>query len=166
MNRSYTRDDYLALVRSIREKIPGVSITTDVITGFPGETDEDFQATLSLMNEIRFDSAFMFRYSVREGTSAAALDDDVPDPLKIERLTKAIDLQKDITTAINKKLIGTLVEVLADGPSERDASRTFGRSRSGKAVVFECPDDSAGKLVSVRIASSSAWTLHGRVEAQ
>ncbi|MCK4512683.1 tRNA (N6-isopentenyl adenosine(37)-C2)-methylthiotransferase MiaB [bacterium] len=166
MNRSYTREDYVALVRSVRERIPGGSITTDVITGFPGETDEDFQATVSLMNEIRFDSAFMFRYSVREGTSAAALDDDVPDALKIERLTKAIDLQKGITTAINKKLIGTLVEVLADGPSERDASRTFGRSRSGKAVVFECPDDSAGKLVSVRITSSSAWTLHGRVEPQ
>jgi len=166
MNRSYTRDDYLALVRSIREKIPGASITTDVITGFPGETDEDFQATLSLMKEIRFDSAFMFRYSVRDGTSAAALDDDVPDPLKIERLTTAINLQKDITSAINENLVGTLVEVLADGPSEKDASRMFGRSRSGKAVVFECPDGFAGKLVSVRITSSSAWTLHGRVEPQ
>ena len=137
-----------------------------MITGFPGETDEDFQATLSLMKEIRFDSAFMFRYSVRDGTSAAALDDDVPDPLKIERLTTAINLQKDITSAINENLVGTLVEVLADGPSEKDASRMFGRSRSGKAVVFECPDGFAGKLVSVRITSSSAWTLHGRVEPQ
>ncbi len=165
MNRSYTREDYVALVGSIRERIPGVAVTTDVIMGFPGETEEDCDATLSLMNEIRFDSAFMFRYSVREGTSAAAFDDDVPEAMKIERLKTAIELQKRITTTINQGLIGTVVEVLADGPSERDASRTFGKARSGKTVVFESPDDCAGKLVSVRVTDTSAWTLHGKTES-
>lgn len=165
MNRSYTREDYVALVGSIRERIPGVAVTTDVIMGFPGETEKDCDATLSLMNEIRFDSAFMFRYSVREGTSAAAFDDDVPEAMKIERLKTAIELQKKITTTINQGLIGTVVEVLANGPSERDASRTFGKARSGKTVVFESPDDCAGKLVSVRVTDTSAWTLHGKTES-
>jgi tRNA-2-methylthio-N6-dimethylallyladenosine synthase len=166
MNRSYTREDYVALIGNIRKKIPGVAVTTDVITGFPGETSEDFRATLSLMEEIRFDSAFMFRYSVREGTSAGALNDDVPEATKIERLKTTIELQKGITTAINQGLIGTLLEVLADGPSKRDASRMFGRSRSGKAVVFECPDECAGELIHVRVTGCSAWTLHGEAEAR
>ncbi len=165
MNRSYTREDYVALIGSIRKRIPGIAVTTDVIMGFPGETDEDFHATLSLMEEIRFDSAFMFRYSVREGTSAATLDDDVPEATKIERLKTTIELQKGITTAINQELIGTQLEVLVDGPSKRDASRMFGKSRSGKTVIFECPDECAGKLIHVRVTSCSAWTLHGETEA-
>ncbi len=164
MNRSYTREDYVALIDSIRKRIPGIAVTTDLIMGFPGETDDDFHATLSLMEEIRFDSAFMFRYSVREGTSAATLDDDVPEATKIERLKTTIELQKGITTAVNRELIGTQLEVLVDGPSERDASRMFGRSRSGKAVVFECPEECSGRLIHVNITGCSAWTLHAETE--
>ena len=160
MNRSYTREHYAALAGRIRERIPGVSLTTDVIVGFPGETDEQFLETVSLMNEVRFDSAFMFRYSVREGTRAAELADDVPENVKIERLETIIELQKRITTEINEALVGRRVEVLVEGPSQKNEELLFGRSRTGKAVVFPGDTGLVGREVRVRIAAASAWTLH------
>ncbi len=161
MNRSYTRADYLDLVVRIRHAIPGVALTTDVIVGFPGETERDFRETVSLMERVRFDSAFMFRYSVREGTSAAALPDDVPEDTKIRRLEEVIALEKRIAEERNAALVGDTVEVLVEGPSERDPSRLFGRTRTAKAVVFEGPSERIGKLARVTIGSSTAWTLHG-----
>jgi tRNA-2-methylthio-N6-dimethylallyladenosine synthase len=137
-----------------------VAITTDVIAGFPGETDEQFHETVSLMNEIRFDSAFMFRYSVRAGTRAAELDDDVPEGVKIERLETIIGLQQRITTEINETLVGGCAEVLVEGPSEKEERLLFGRSRTGKAVVFPGDVGLVGHAVRVQIASTSAWTLH------
>ncbi len=164
MNRGYTREAYVDLVRRIRERVPGVALTTDIIVGFPGETDEHFEETLSLLKEVRFDSAFMFRYSVREGTSAARLTDDVPEETKIARLTRTIDLQKRITAELNRALVGTTLEVLVEGPSEKDPARLFGRTRTGKAVVFTGPSVLQSKLVQVRIVDASAWTLHGELE--
>ncbi len=175
MNRSYTRGEYLDLVGRIRETIPGVSLTTDLIVGFPGESEEDYEGTLSLMEEIRFDSAFMFRYSVRDGTAAASLDDDVPEALKIERLENIIALQKETTQELNRSLEGSVQEMLVEGPNERDPSRLFGRTRTGKAVVAAgtplpvagLPPATAGtsaspgQLAHVKITSTSAWTLHG-----
>ena len=163
MNRRYDRDAYLALVRRIRERIPGVALTTDVIVGFPGETDERFRRTLSLLEEVRFDSAFMFRYSPRPGTAAAALPDDVPEPVKIERLEEVIRLQKRTAEEINAALVGSSQEVLVEGPSERDASMLFGRTRSGKATVFAGPSDLVGTLRRVTVRSATAWTLHGEI---
>lgn len=161
MNRSYTRGEYLDLVASIRGAIPDASLTTDVIVGFPGETDADFRETLSLMTQVRFDSAFMFRYSVREGTAAAELPDDVPEETKIERLEEVITLEKAVAEEKNASLEGVTVEVLVEGPSERDPSVLFGRTRGGKATVFEGSPDLVGTLARVTVASSTAWTLRG-----
>jgi tRNA-2-methylthio-N6-dimethylallyladenosine synthase len=161
MNRGYTRRQYLDIVARTREGIPGVALTTDVIVGFPGESDADFRATLSLREEIRFDSAFMFRYSPREGTRASALNDDVPETAKIERLETVIALQKRITGERNGALAGTEQEVLVEGESERDRTRLFGRTRTAKPVVFEGPPDLSGSMVRVRITKASAWTLAG-----
>ena len=170
MNRHYSREEYLGLIAALREAVPDVAITTDIIAGFPGESREDFEQTLALMREVRFDSAFMFRYSVRDGTQAAGFDDDVPEEQKIERLEEVIALQKTITTEINEGLVGDSVEVLIEGPSHRDPSRLFGRTRSGKAVVL-APDDGAargvqpsrGAMVNAIVKESSAWTLHAAI---
>jgi tRNA-2-methylthio-N6-dimethylallyladenosine synthase len=163
MNRGYTRDDYLALVERVRDRIPGVALTTDIIVGFPGETEEMFRDTLSLMDRVRFDSAFMFRYSVRDGTRAAALRDDVPERTKIKRLDEVISLQRSHTSEINGGLAGRTVEVLVEGPSEKNPEMLFGRSRTGKAVVFPGHATIIGAGVAVRVTRSSAWTLHGEV---
>ena len=161
MNRSYSRQQYVALAGRIRDGIPGVALTTDIIVGFPGETDEQFRETVSLMNEIRFDSAFMFHYSVREGTRAAKFADDVPREVKIARLETIIDLQKRVTSEVNAALIGSSAEVLVEGPSHRNEDLLFGRSRTGKAVVFPGDAEFVGRVVNVAIGSTSAWTLHG-----
>jgi tRNA-2-methylthio-N6-dimethylallyladenosine synthase len=161
MNRSYTRDEYLALVERIRSAVPGVALTTDVIAGFPGETEAQFLETVSLMERVRFDSAFMFRYSVREGTGAALLDDDVPEDVKIERLETIIELQKRVTSEINEGLTDRSLEVLVEGPSQRDDSLLFGRSRTGKAVIFPGDPGLVGSVVEVPVVEASAWTLHG-----
>ncbi len=163
MNRSYGREEYLALVRRVRERIEGAAITTDIIVGFPGESEDDFRATLSLMEEIRFDSAFMFRYSVREGTRAAALPDDVPEATKIARLETVIATQRRITEEVNRELEGTVREVLVGGPSEKNPALLFGRTRTAKAVVFGGPTDLAGSVVATTIEKASAWTLRGRL---
>jgi len=160
MRRSYTRERYLALVAGVRERVPGIALTTDIIVGFPGETERDYQETVSLMERVRFDSAFMFRYSIREGTAAASFDDDVPEDEKISRLTAVIELQKGITSELNSALAGADAEVLVEGPSERDPGVLFGRTRGGRAVVF-CGDSDPGDLARVRIERASAWTLHG-----
>lgn len=171
MNRSYTRERYLSLVEKARACVPGIAITTDLIVGFPGETEADFDRTVALMEEVRFDSAFMFRYSVRQGTSAASLVDNVPEHVKIDRLTEIIDLQKRLTTEANMRLVGSTLEVLVEGPSEKDPTLLFGRTRTGKAVVAEAPgglregpESLRGSLVRARIGRVSAWTLHGAVE--
>jgi len=164
MNRRYTRRDYADLLSRIRGRIPGVAITTDVIVGFPGETEDRFEATLSLMRDVRFDSAFMFRYSVRPGTAAANLVDDVPEGLKIERLETLIRLQKGISEERNAALVGTRQEVLVEGPSERDATVLFGKTRTGKTVIFGGRPATRGTLETVRVTGSTAWTLRGDLE--
>jgi tRNA-2-methylthio-N6-dimethylallyladenosine synthase len=160
MNRTYAREGYLRLVDRIRSRVPGVAVTTDVIVGFPGESDEDYAATLDLMERVRFDSAFMFRYSPREGTAAARLADDVPERVKIDRLTAVIELQKRLTSEINASRVGGAVEMLVEGPSERDGDSLFGRTRTGTAVVVSGAVAAPGALVQVRIARATAWTLH------
>jgi tRNA-2-methylthio-N6-dimethylallyladenosine synthase len=161
MNRSYTREQYVALTQRIREGIPGVALTTDIIVGFPGETDAQFHETVSLMNEMRFDSAFMFRYSVREGTRAAELADDVPEEVKVARLQTIIGLQQRVTSEMNAGLVGSSAEVLVEGPSRKNEELLFGRSRTGKVVVFPGDGGLAGRVVRVEIASASTWALHG-----
>lgn len=158
MGRTYTADEYRALVAAIRRSLPGAAIATDVIVGFPGETEEAFQNTYRLLEEIRFDAVHVAAYSVRPGTPAERLADDVPPDVK-ERRRKAVDdLQKRIVGEINRALVGQTVEVLVGGKKK---GRWFGRTRTNKLVFFDSPDDWLGRLAQVRITWAGPWSLVG-----
>ena len=162
MRRGYTRADYLGAVRRLRSAMPDFAITTDVIVGFPGETVEDFEATRSLMEEAGFDNAFIFKYSPRPGTPAADLEDDVSDEEKMRRNQILLEDQDARGIRNNERLVGTIQEVLAEGPSLRNAARWSGRSSGNKIVVFEpAPGLQPGTLVSVRITRAAPQTLYG-----
>ncbi|MBL7074969.1 tRNA (N6-isopentenyl adenosine(37)-C2)-methylthiotransferase MiaB [candidate division KSB1 bacterium] len=161
MNRKYTREQYVALVHKIREMIPDVGLTTDIMVGFPGESPRDFEETLTLVDEVGFDSAFTFRYSVREGTSAARLTDDVLEGEKIERLNRLIELQQGITEEKYQKMVGRTVEVLLEGESKRNPREMVGRADDYKMVVLP-GDGCAGRdFVRAKITRASGHTLFG-----
>ncbi|MBX6352374.1 MAG: tRNA (N6-isopentenyl adenosine(37)-C2)-methylthiotransferase MiaB [Thermoflavifilum sp.] len=161
MNRSHTREFYLELVRKIRDAIPGVSLTTDIIVGFPGETEAQFQDTLRLVEEVRFDNAFTFIYSPRENTPAARFPDDVPPEEKKARLLRLNELQAGISAEINRRLFGQTVELLVEGASKTNPGVLAGRTRTNKLVLFEGPKSLTGQLVPVRITDTKSWTLRG-----
>jgi len=161
MARKYTREEYLTLVEKIKRAIPGVSLTTDIIVGFPGETEEQFADTLSLVEEVQFDSAFTFIYSPRPGTPAAKYDDDVPMEVKKERLERLNELQGRISRQKNEQLRGQIVEVLVEGESKTDPDVLSGRTRTNKLVHFQGPKSLIGQLVNVKITHPQTWTLKG-----
>jgi tRNA-2-methylthio-N6-dimethylallyladenosine synthase len=162
MRRTYTAEAYRELVARMRERIPNLSISTDVIVGFCGETEADFMETHNLMAEIRYDSAFMFKYSSREGTLAhKTLDDDVSEEEKGRRLKEIIALQEGISHEINRGLIGETVEVLVEGESRRDPDRYQGKTDGFKTTVFPKEDSEIGDLVCVKVESVTAHTLIG-----
>ncbi len=159
MRRSYTRDDYLRLVDRIRAAVPDVSMSTDVIVGFPGETDEQFQATLDIIRDVRFDKVHTAAYSTRPGTIAARrMEDDVPDHEKRARLQAIEDLQERIVSEINAGLLGRTVEALVDGHNK---GQWQGRTRSDKLVFFPHEADLLGELAQVRISKTGPWSLQG-----
>jgi tRNA-2-methylthio-N6-dimethylallyladenosine synthase len=162
MNRGYTSEDYLRLTDRIKARIPDVSITTDMIVGFPTETEEDFRKTLEVVGKVEFDSAFMFRYSVREGTKAALLDDDVPEEKKLSRLHVLIDLQKEISRKKNQRLVGKTFDVLVDDRSRRISSKWKGKTKSNKTVVLKGDVDILGEIVPVTINEADGFTLFGK----
>ena len=160
MNRKYTRGQYLERIARIREILPDCSVTTDIIAGFCGETEEDHAATLSLMREVRYDSAFMFQYSERPGTKAARhFSDDVPAEVKTARLSEIIALQNAISLENNQKCIGQVYEVLVEGPSKRNAAELVGRTSQNKTCVFPAAGHQAGEYVTVRVLSCTSATL-------
>ncbi len=162
MNRGYTRDRYLRLVDVARERMPDVSVTTDVIVGFPGETDAQFRETVSLFETVRFDSAFSFIYVPRPGTLAAAMDDPVPRAEKVARLRELADLQKRISRERNEELVGESLEVLVDGASDRDPARLAGRTRTNKLAIFPRPAGvDEGDFVTVRCTEPKLWGFEG-----
>jgi tRNA-2-methylthio-N6-dimethylallyladenosine synthase len=164
MNRKYDIDYYKNIIKEIRNNIDDIAITTDVMVGFPGETEEDFMDTLNVFKEIEFDEAYTFIYSKRETSVASLLPDQVPLQLKKERLWKLIDLQKGISAKINKKLEGKIFEVLVDKKSKRNIENQFsGRTGTNKTVVFTSKQNLLGKLVKVKIIKSTAWTLYGEL---
>ncbi|WP_047133936.1 tRNA (N6-isopentenyl adenosine(37)-C2)-methylthiotransferase MiaB [Candidatus Kryptonium thompsonii] len=164
MNRTYDRKHYLELVKKIRETIPGVSLSTDIIAGFPTETEEDHKMTLSLLEEVRFDGAFMFKYSPREGTKAYEMGDDVPDEVKIRRLNEIIELQQRISHEINQGMIGSEVEVLVEGESKRSSEQWMGRTDTNKVVIFPRSDEiKPGDYIIVRINKATSATLFGDI---
>jgi len=164
MNRGYTREDYLELVESIRKRIPHASITTDLIVGFPGETDEDFVDTLELVKKVRFDSAFTFVYNKRSGTPAADMENQVPKEVKKERIQKLISIQNTISHEKNLEELGKTHEVLIEGVNKGDPSRLEGRTRTNKLVLLEGPQGLTGDIVKVRITEAGTWHLDGELK--
>lgn len=160
MNRKYTREWYMGRIEAIRSRIPECGISTDLFTGFHGETEEDFQLTLELMREARFDSAFMFKYSERPGTLAArTMPDNVPDEVKTERLNRMIALQNELSAASNLSDVGKTFEVLVEGFSKRSREQLMGRTSQNKAAVFPRGDHKKGDFVRVRVVGASSATL-------
>lgn len=164
MNRAYTSKDYLKLVEQAKARIENLSLTTDLIVGFPTETEEDFKQTLKMVEKVEFDSAFMFRYSVREKTKAASFPDDVPEEAKLERLHTLIDLQKQISKRKNQRMIGKILKVLVDGKSGRDKDKFKGKTTTNKTVVIQANENILGTIASVKILDADSFTLFGRLE--
>ena len=164
MNRKYTVEWYLDRVDAIRRYMPDCSITTDVIAGFSGETEEDHQATLALFRRVRYDYAYMFKYSEREGTFASRhLPDDIPDDVKTRRLNEIIALQGEIALENNRLEVGREYEVLVEGESHRSAEQLFGRNSQNKVLVFDRRDALAGTYRTVRVVRCTAATLIGEL---
>jgi tRNA-2-methylthio-N6-dimethylallyladenosine synthase len=161
MARGYTMAHYGELVARLRERVPGLALSTDVIVGFPGEDADDFAATESLLRRVQYDAAFLFRYSAREGTRAARWDDDVPDAEKGRRLERLIALQETIAAARNQRLVGADVEVLVEGPARRPEGWVSGKTPQMKTVVFPGPA-APGSLTAVRVEAGTSHTLTGR----
>ena len=165
MNRKYTREWYLDRVAAIRRIIPDCGLSTDIFVGYHSETEEDHQLSLSLMREVGYDSAFMFKYSERPGTYASKhLPDDVPEEVKLRRLNELITLQTEISAQQNKKDEGRVFDVLVEGFSKRSRSQLCGRTEQNKMVVFPKADHHIGQVVRVRIASSTSATLLGEID--
>jgi tRNA-2-methylthio-N6-dimethylallyladenosine synthase len=160
MRRTYSRERYLALVERMREAIPDLALTTDLIVGFPGETDEDFEATVSLVEEVRFDGAFTFVFSPRAGTEAAVMQDQIADDLKQERIERLIDVVQRVAAERNRARVGRIEQVLVEGTSRTDSQLLRGRTRRNTTVNF-VGSAAAGELVPVRIHRATSTTLGG-----
>ncbi|NLM94757.1 MAG: tRNA (N6-isopentenyl adenosine(37)-C2)-methylthiotransferase MiaB [Firmicutes bacterium] len=162
MNRGYTKEQYINLVNRIRDRIPDIALTSDLIVGFPGETEEDFEETLRVVEEIQLDSAFTFIFSPRPGTVAAKMENQVPEEVKKERIYRLIELQNRISLERNRVLTGSIQEVLVEGPSQTDPDKYMGRTRGNKLVIFTGAAE-RGRLVPVKITEARTWSLHGEL---
>lgn len=163
MNRGYTRESYMELVDKIRRHIPHASITTDLIVGFPGETDQDFADTMDLLERVRFDSAFTFVYNKRSGTPAAEMPDQVPDKVKKARIQQLIALQNRISLEKNLQENGKIHEVLVEGLNKNDPGKLEARTRTGKMVLINGISSLVGQLLKVRIIETGTWHLDGEL---
>ncbi|MGI6227249.1 MAG: tRNA (N6-isopentenyl adenosine(37)-C2)-methylthiotransferase MiaB [Peptococcales bacterium] len=164
MNRGYTRESYLELIQKIRQYHPNAVITTDIIVGFPGETEDDFLETLDLVEKVRFDSAFTFIYSKRTGTPAAKFKDQVPMEVKKERIQRLNEQINVISHEINQDYLHKKVEVLVEGPSKTNENILTGRTDGNKTVIFSGDIKHIGKIVSVLITETQTWILKGKIE--
>lgn len=163
MNRGYTYKDYKKKVDLLRSEIPDIAITTDIITGFPDETEDDFQKTLNALREIRYDGIFAFKYSIRPNTSALNLPGHLPEQIKAERLSRVLEIQDQITLEKNRELIGKEVEILVEGKSKNDKGKMAGRTRTNKIINFSGKADLTGKLVTLRIMEAGHHSLYGEL---
>jgi tRNA-2-methylthio-N6-dimethylallyladenosine synthase len=171
MHRAYTAEKYVDLVRRIRQARDGIAITTDIIVGFPGETEDDYKQTRDLVEQVQFDNAFIFRYSPRRDTPAAEMRDQIGEHIKEERNQDLLRVVNELTRRACEKLVGQCVEVLCEGPSKTNPARLMGRTRTNKIVVFppsprlrrtgEGDDELVGELVDVRIERANGFSLYG-----
>lgn len=166
MNRKYTREHYLEIVQAMREAIPDVALTTDIIVGFPGETEEQFQETVDLVETVGFDNAFSFIYSKRPGTAAEKFEDQIPLDIKKERLQRLNDVLSKWSLHHNKKYEGQNVKVLVEGLSENNDNMVSGRTDTGKTVIFQGDPSLIGKFVDVNITTAQTWVLKGKLEEE
>ena len=166
MNRKYTREQYLELVRKLREAVPGIAISTDIIVGFPGETEEDFCETLSLAEEIQYDSAFTFLYSPRRGTPAADYENQIPEDVKHDRFNRLVEVMNRGSKARNAAFVGRVCRVLVDGPDKKSSGILNGRTEEFKLVDFEGPEELIGSMVDVEITASNTFSLQGRIVSE
>ena len=165
MNRGYTKEDYLNLVKKLRDRMPGLSLTTDIIVGFPGETEEDFLDTLDVVSKSEYDNAYMFAYSKRKGTPAATMENQVEESVKDERLQRLIKLQGSITKRLSESYMGKTVEILVEGTTRKNDNFYTGRTDSNKVAIFEGNEDLVGKFIKLKINKIRTWTIYGeRVE--
>ena len=164
MNRGYTKEEFIKLAKKIKEKIPDIGLTTDIIVGFPGETDEDFQDTMDAVNEVGFENAYMFMYSKRTGTPAATMENQVDEKVKNERLQKLIRLQNMKAREESQKYLGQTIKVLVEGPSRKNPEMLTGRTSTHKVVLFKNNGKNLkGKFVNIKINDAKTWTLYGEL---
>ena len=163
MNRHYDRERYMYLINKIKKEIPDVTITTDIIVGFPGETEEDFSDTLSLVKEVGYDSAYTFIYSRRNHTPADKMENQVPDDVKHERFNRLVQAVNESVIKNNKAYEGKVVEILVEGPSKNDETKLMGRTRNGRLVNFEGDESLIGKLIDVKIVRAQPYSLIGEL---
>ena len=161
MHRTYTAEKYVDLVRHVRDAREGVAITTDIIVGFPGETEDDYQRTRALVEEIKFDNAFVFRYSPRRDTPATGMANQVDERIKERRNHHLLEIVNESARHINERLVGRALEVLCEGPSRTNPSRLMGRTRTNKIVLFEGSEDFVGALVDIQIERANGFSLYG-----
>lgn len=163
MNRGYTKEQYIALAEKIKEKIPGVALTADIIVGFPGETEEDFLDTLDVVKRIQFENSFMFMYSIRQGTKAADMDEQIDSEVKKERLQRLIEFQNSCSLAESETYRGKIVRILVEGESRKNKDVLTGRTSTNKIVLFKGDKTLEGTFVNVKINDCKTWTLYGDI---
>ena len=163
MNRRYTKEQYLELVEKMRAKIPNVSFSTDIIVGFPGETEEDFEHTLDVVKKVNFEQVFMFIYSKRVGTPAAKRENQVPDEIKHKRFDRLKALVEQQIEENNMQYVGKIEPILIEGTSKNNSKFLSGRTNTNKVVIFEGNEDLIGKVVDVKILSQHVWYLKGEI---
>ena len=161
MRRGYNRTKYLKIIDKLRAARPGIALTTDIIVGFPGETDEDFAATAALLEEVQFDQGYIFKYSKRRDTPAATMPDQLPEAVKEVRNQAALAIVNAAALAHNSRLVGQSVEILVDGRSTKGAKRMLGRTRTNKIVIFDGQERQAGQLLPIKIERATTVALYG-----
>jgi tRNA-2-methylthio-N6-dimethylallyladenosine synthase len=161
MHRGYTRERFLGIIEKLRRVQPRIGLCTDFIVGFPGESEADFEQTVSLVREVGFDQAYIFKYSPRQGTPATALPDEVPVSLREERNHRLLEVLNEVSAHKHRALVGETVQILVEGPSKKNPARLAGRTRCNKIVVFEGSDRHRGQLLDVRITRAGSFTLYG-----
>ncbi len=164
MNRKYSKEQYLDLIAKVKEQIPDIGLTTDIIVGFPGETEEDFAETLDVIKKANYDMAYTFLYSKRTGTPAAKNPSQIPEEVMKDRFERLLELQNSISLKINNELLGKEVEVLVEGLSKNSKTTYTGRTRQNKIVNFKGSPDLVGKLVMVKIDEIQTWSLNGKLD--
>ena len=166
MNRKYDRGQYLELVAKLRDAVPGITMSTDIIVGFPGETEEDFEDTMTLVEQVRYDSAFTFLYSIRQGTPAATYEDQIPEEIKHRRFNRLVDAINRCSAEKNAAYVGRTEKVLVEGHSKKDASTLTGRTEGFKLVDFPGDSSYIGKIIDVEITEGKTFSLRGKISEE